>query len=98
MSFSAHVDVPSAHTHAQMSFYCYDNYIVTNSVYVRTSMSASVFSPTSRSSWRSHHLGPGGQLFDPSQSYAYTYSAGGFSALDASTFSMQPLPQVKVSN
>jgi Leucine-rich repeat (LRR) protein/guanylate kinase len=32
-------------------------------------------------------------MFDPSQSYAYTLSAGGFSALDASTFSMQPLPQ-----
>lgn len=28
------------------------------------------------------------QMFDPSQSYPYTRSAGGFSALDASTFSM----------
>ena len=27
-------------------------------------------------------------MFDPSQSYPYTRSAGGFSALDASTFSM----------
>lgn len=51
-------------------------------------MSASVFSPTSRSSWRSPNLDPSGQMFDPSQSYPYTRSAGGFSALDASTFSM----------
>lgn len=51
-------------------------------------MSASVFSPTSRSSWRSHNLDQSVQAFDPSQSYPYTRSAGGFSALEASTFSM----------
>ncbi|CAI8019550.1 hypothetical protein GBAR_LOCUS11745 [Geodia barretti] len=57
-------------------------------------MSASMYSPTSRSSWRSHQLGiGGGQIFDPSQSYPYTYSVGGFSALDASTFSIQPVTQ-----
>ena len=62
-------------------------------------MSASVFSPTSRSSWRSHQLGGGGgQLFDPSRSYPYAPSAGGFSALDASTFSIQPPQQVIPNN
>ena len=73
-----------------ISEYCHGNRI-TNNV-----MSISVFSPTSRSSWRSHH--PPAQDFYLSQSISHVQSAGGFSGLEASTLSAGFVQQVSLLN